>query len=100
MTLNNETGYEAEIRHGVNFIVIDHLIRLAGDPHSSPQVKAIVVRELNDLNTWLEEKQVTGLSETYKLAYMEQIKDNKVIHLPNLPELPPGAPIGMECMDH
>ena len=100
MTLNNETGYEPEIRHSVNFIVIDHLIRLAGDPHSSPQVKAIVVRELNELNTWLEEKQVTGLSETYKLAYMEQIKQNKVKHLPNLPELPPGAPIGMECLDH
>jgi hypothetical protein len=100
MTLNNETGYEPEIRHSVNFIVIDHLIRLAGDPYSSPQVKAIVVRELNELNTWLEEKQVTGLSETYKLAYMEQIKQNKVKHLPNLPVLPPGAPIGMECLDH
>jgi len=97
-TLSSKTGYEEEIQHTVDFIVIDHLIGLAKDDDSSPQVKAIVTHELNALMVWLEEKTVTGLSETYKEAYIEQIKENNIRYLKTLPKLPPGAPIGMECM--
>ncbi len=97
MTLSSHTGYEQEVSHSVNFIVLDHLIRLAGDDHSIPQVKAIVKRKLDELVKWLEQKQVSGLSETYKLAYIDQIKENKIRYLKTLPKLPPGSPIGEEC---
>lgn len=100
MSLSSHTGYEQEVNHSVNFIVLDHLIRLAGDGHSIPQVKAIVKRQLDDLKIWLEQKQLTGLSETYKLAYLDQLKENKIRYLKSLPQLPPGSPIGWECLHY
>jgi len=93
-------GYKAEVMHTVNFIVIDHLISLAGDPGSYPQVRAIVNHQLAEIKARLENTESSGSSEVYRLAYIEQISENRVKHLDHLPRLPPGAPIGMECMDH
>jgi hypothetical protein len=95
-----DLDYRAELMYTVNFIVIDHLIRLANDPVSYPQVKAIVEQHLSHLKEKLVKEENKGVSGAYKTALIKQIEENKVKHLDHLPELPPGAPIGMECMDH
>ena len=41
-----------------------------------------------------------GEVKAYRSALLKQIEENKVKHLDHLPEIPPGAPIGMECMDY
>jgi hypothetical protein len=94
--ISNKTGYAAEVGHTINFVVLDHLISLAENEHSKPQVKAIAKKQLNELLGWLEKNELKGLSETYRLAYMDQIKQNKVKHLKSIPAIPPGAPIGMD----
>ncbi len=97
-SMPDQEGYEAEVAHTVRYIVIDHLIRLASDPGSYPQAKAIVKHELSELSSWLEDHSFNGVQQIYANSYMDQIKGNKVIHLEHLPQLPPGAPIGMGCL--
>ncbi len=92
--------YKNEVRQTVNFITIDHLISLANDPAAMPQVRAIMKDQLNGLKSWLEEHRGTGLDEVYRTACIDQIMGNQVIHLEHLPEIPPGSPIGMECLDY
>jgi hypothetical protein len=93
-------GYREEIMHTVGFLVIDHMIRLANEQGTSPQVKALASHHLAELKTWLENPENKGLNPVYRKAYAEQIGKNKVKHLDHLPALPPGSPIGMECLDH
>jgi hypothetical protein len=92
------TGYREEVVHTVNFIVIDHLISLANDEGAMAQVKAIVNHQLGELKKWLEANPSTGLSDIYRQAMIRQIGENKVTILEHLPSVPPGAPIGMECL--
>ena len=92
--------YLSEVWQTVDFIVIDHLISLANDPGSLPQVKAVVSGQLAILLNKLEDDKVPGLSKVTRQAFIKQIRDNEVIYLPSLPEIPPGSPIGMECMDY
>ncbi len=93
-------SYDEEVRNSINFIAIDHLIRLGSDDTSAPQVKAIVHGKLSELKGWLEQAELNDPAGVYRKAYLDQITENKVRYLPTLPGIPPGAPIGMECMDH
>jgi hypothetical protein len=99
-SLPSTKGYAEEVAHTIGFIVIDHLIRLANDGDASPQVKALTSHELSELKVWLENTENEGLDPVYRKAFAEQISKNKVKHLDHLPDLPPGSPIGMGCMDH
>lgn len=99
-SLPSSRGYLEEVLHTVGFIVIDHIIRLANESGTSPQVKALASHHLSELKTWLENPEHKGLVPVYRKAYADQIEKNKVKHLDHLPVLPPGSPIGMECLDH
>ncbi|MGW8314402.1 MAG: zinc-dependent metalloprotease [Bacteroidales bacterium] len=92
------TGYREEVMHTVNFIVIDQLISLAHDDGATPQVQAVVNQQLVDLKIWLEGRTAEDFDITYRLAYIRQIGENKSTILDHLPEIPPGAPIGMDCL--
>jgi hypothetical protein len=99
-TLPDQPGYESEIRHTVNFIVLDHLIRLSDQETASPQVRAIVKRKLEELKEQLDKVHYAGVNEACRAAYVDQITEGKVRYLPYLPPVPPGAPIGMECQTY
>lgn len=99
-SLPSSKGYKEEVMYTVGFIVIDHMIRLANDQGTSPQVKALADHRLSELKEWLENPEKEGLDPVYRKAYADQISKNKVKHLDHLPALPPGSPIGMECMWH
>ena len=94
------TGYPEEVMHTVNFIAIDHLISLAQNEDATPQVRAVVRHRLEDLKQWLEEKSAEEFNDTYRKAYIRQIGENKAAILPHLPAIPPGAPIGMDCLEY
>ncbi len=91
-------GYRQEVMHTVNFIVIAQMINLANDDRSYPQVKAIVAHQLEDLKSWLGELRSVQFSNTYRQAYIRQINENEPELLEDIPSIPPGSPIGMECM--
>jgi len=99
-SLPSSKGYREEVMYTVGFIVIDHMIRLANEQGTSPLVKALADHRLSELKEWLENPEKEGLDPVYRKAYANQISKNKVKHLDHLPALPPGSPIGMECMDH
>jgi len=92
-----EESYMNEVMHTVNFILIGHLIDLANNDGSYPQVNAIVNQQLNVLKSWLEKKSPKEFNVVYGQAYLKQIEENKATFLEHLPAIPPGAPIGMEC---
>lgn len=94
----DKLDYETELRQTVNFIVIDHLLGLASDPESYPQVKAIVEQELSSLKEILAKEETEGSVKVYRSALIKQIEGKKVVLLDHLPQLPPGSPIGMGCM--
>lgn len=91
-------GYREEVMHTVNFIVIDHLISLAHEDTAYPQVRALVKHRLGELKTWLEESSANEDNDIYRKAYIRQIDENKTTLLEHLPTIPPGAPIGMDCL--
>jgi len=97
-TMKEERGYAAEVAHALRFIVIDHLLQLGQSDGSYPQVKAVVAEELDDLRDWLKDTDFDGLQKVYVKAYRDQIKEGKAVYLHSLPEIPPGSPIGMDCM--
>jgi hypothetical protein len=97
--LPSTLGYKEEVMYTVGFIAIDHLIRLANEDGASPQAKARAGFHLAELKTWLEDEGNEGLDPIYRKAFIDQISKNKVKHLDHLPGLPPGSPIGMECME-
>lgn len=88
-------GYREEIMHTVNFIVIDHLISLSKNDKAYPQVKAIARNSIKELKSWLENEEEVPFSDTYRLAYLRQIKDDKATEIKNIADLPPGSPIGL-----
>ena len=92
------SGYREEVMHTVNFIVIGHLISLAQDDGATPQVKAIVKHRIGELKKWLEDRSSAEFSDIYKEALIRQIDENKATLLDDLPSIPPGAPIGMDCL--
>ncbi len=94
----DKMDYRTELRQTVSFIVIDHLLGLASDPESYPQVKAIVEQELSKLKETLAKEETKGSVKAYRSALIKQIEGKKVVHLDHLPQLPPGSPIGMGCM--
>ena len=73
--------------------------RLANEEGASPQVKARAGFHLAELKDWLEDEENKGLDPVYRRALIDQISKNKVKHLDHLPALPPGSPIGMDCME-
>ena len=92
------SGYREEVMYTVDFIVIDHLIRLALDEGATAQAKAVVNHRLGELKKWLEGKSTAEFNDIYRQAMILQIEENKASILEHLPQIPPGAPIGMDCL--
>ncbi len=90
-------GYQEEVRHTVNFIVIDHLISLSKNDKVYPQVKAVAKNQLKKMKTWLGEEENVKFSNAYRLEYLSIIKEDKSKYLKHVPDMPPGSPIGMGC---
>jgi Met-zincin/Domain of unknown function (DUF5117) len=94
-------GYNAEIRHTVNMVVLNELMALAANERTPNQVRAIAEFRLNDLMIWLNvQKQMTrDEAQIAYLAYaVNQIRrfqeDPKKMNLTKPSDPPDGQPIG------
>jgi hypothetical protein len=97
------TGYQGEIQHTVNIVVLLDLMALASGERASNQVRAISELKLEELKNWLIAQQSRSRDEnqTAFLFYAaEQIKrfqaDPKKMNLTRANEPPDGQPIGTD----
>jgi hypothetical protein len=90
--------YLQEVQHTINYRVLYHIMRLAADREVHPQVNAIANEFLEGLRTeWASEKDDLNKAEMLRrinsfYSHPERFK------VPEVPKIPDGSPIGMECM--
>ncbi|HEV2834313.1 MAG TPA: zinc-dependent metalloprotease [Pyrinomonadaceae bacterium] len=95
------SGYDGEIQHTVNMVVLTNLMSLAASDRASNQVRAIASWKIEQLKTWLNSQRRVTTDENRRafLYYSaEQIKrfqeDPKKMNLTNPQQPPDGQPIG------
>ena len=93
-------GYAGEVARTVDDVVLYDLLSLALNDHATTQVRAVALREAEQLKGWLNANKSAGdASEqahlTYAAAQIEQFqKDPKKLELTAPAEPPDGPPIG------
>jgi hypothetical protein len=103
------TPYESELARAVQHVVIDGLIELA-DRAPMPQVRAVATLKLRQrMQAWsparVSAAQSRNIAQTAMNHYLaEEIKrfldrPSAPVPRPNIPEAPPGAPIGEDRRD-
>jgi hypothetical protein len=97
------SGYHGAIQRTVNAVVLDHLITLASDEHSSEQVRAVAALKLNELKKWITTQAPSTKDDTVRaqLFFAEsQIdhfqKNPAEVHLTAPASPPDGDPIGSD----
>jgi hypothetical protein len=97
------SGYEGEIQHVVNMVILNDLMALAAGERASNQVRAIAEYRLDSLKSWLvDQRNLTrDQSQTAFVIYAaNQIKrfqeDPKKMNLTKPNEPPDGQPIGTD----
>ena len=95
------SGYNGEIQHTVNMVVLTNLMSLAANERAANQVRAIASWKLEQLKTWLLTQRRVSADENRRafLFYtVEQIKrfqeDPKKMNLTTPQQPPDGQPIG------
>jgi hypothetical protein len=96
-------AYEAEIARAVQRVTVEHLMTLAGGA-SMPQVRAIASHRLQRQLTALQAPQTSAAATAHGTLLGADIK--RFLERPaptatrsDIPEAPPGAPIGDPGMD-
>lgn len=96
-------GYEAEIQHTVNMVVLLDLMSLASAERASNQVRAIAELKLEELKNWLNVQKSLTRDENQKAFFFyaaNQIKrfqdDPKKMNLTRANDPPDGQPIGSD----
>jgi hypothetical protein len=97
-------AYMAAIRRVVDSVLLYHLMSLASNDRALPQAKAVAYLKLEQLKSWMTAQSKTVKDEewlahlSYAVTQIERFqKDPRQLLLPKPLEMPPGAPIGMEC---
>lgn len=96
-------GYEGQLQMTANHALINSLIKLALNKDASAQARAVALLKVDQVKTWLSEKQKSILPEEWRAHYafevmlINQFKDDpKKYETENLLQPPPGQPIGQE----
>lgn len=86
--------YLQQVQHTINFNVLQHLIRLAAHPDTTPLVKAETNQAIVDVQEWLSGKK----QPVYKqmLLEIENFRRDPGEYTPKItaPKIPDGSPIG------
>jgi len=97
------SGYDGQLQMIANHAFINSLIKLALSKDASAQASAVALLKLEQIRSWLIEKQKIVSQEEWKAHYafeamlIEQFKnDPKKYEADNLLQPPPGQPIGQE----
>jgi hypothetical protein len=96
-----QTPFEQEIARANEKLVFNRLMQLAGDTGTAPQVSAIALFKLNEMEKRLEQQAGyaddvdQGAHYTWLLHQLRRFRENpSIFKLPPAPVLPDGAPIG------
>jgi hypothetical protein len=99
----NQSGYKAQLQMTVNYALLNNLIRLQLNNNASSQVRAMTLLKINQLESWIKNKQRNVTNESWLAHYnflLRQIDlfkdDPETYQTENLLAPPPGAPIGMD----
>jgi Met-zincin/Domain of unknown function (DUF5117) len=97
------SGYQGEIQHTVNMVVLNELMALAAGEHASNQVRATAELKLEELKRWIATQPDLTRDENqraYLLYAANQIKrfqeDPKKMNLTKPNDPPDGQPIGTD----
>lgn len=96
-------GYEGQLQMIANHSLINNLIKAVLDKDASAQARAVALLKVDQIRSWLTEKQKTVLPEEWKAHYAFEVmlinqfkNDPKQYEVENLLQPPPGQPIGQE----
>ncbi|MEG9326346.1 zinc-dependent metalloprotease [Salinimicrobium catena] len=86
--------YLQKVQNSINFNVLQHLMALAVNDNSIPQVKAETYKVINDLEGWLERN--TNVIHQQMLLEIENFRRDPAAYKiqPIAPKIPDGSPIG------
>ncbi|HAC14328.1 MAG TPA: peptidase, partial [Bacteroidetes bacterium] len=94
-------GYEGTIQRGINTAVFRNMLGLATNRNASPDVSAITLAHIKNLQSWLNSQASSSKDNNWKshYAYLSGLvtqmeKDPSSFETPPAPYTPPGAPIG------
>lgn len=96
------SGYDGEIQHTVNMVILSDLMTLATSPSASNQVRAIAELKLNELRGWLANHDIVADENQRAFIYYAatQIKrfedDPRQMSLTKPQDPPDGQPIGSD----
>ncbi|MGD8697904.1 MAG: zinc-dependent metalloprotease [Gemmatimonadales bacterium] len=90
------TAYRQEIRHAVDRVVLDHLLREAGSEVNTAQVRAVLAAVAADLAVWLEALDERTPHQQLALEDIRrwQVRSEGIAPASGPMELPAGSPIG------
>jgi hypothetical protein len=97
------TPYESEVRRAVQRVVVEQMLALAASA-PMPQVRAVVTDRLTRRASALRSASATGDERAHRLLLVSDIerfleRPGEPLESPELPEPPPGAPIGQPALD-
>jgi hypothetical protein len=97
------TPYESEVRRAVQRVVVEQMLALAASA-PMPQVRAVVTDRLTRRVSALRSAGATGDERAHRLLLVSDIerfleRPAEPLESPELPEPPPGAPIGQPALD-
>ena len=97
------TPYEAEVRRAVQRVVVEQMMALAGSA-PMPQVRALAANRLTRRVAVLRRPGATGDEAAHRALLADDIerfleRPADAVEGPDLPDAPPGAPIGEPALD-
>ncbi len=97
------TGYKAAIQRTVNAVVLDRLMMMAADEHSSAQVRSVASLKLDELKKWIATQLPLAKDEAvraqlfFAASQIDRFEKNPAeIHLTTPAPPPEGDPIGTD----
>jgi hypothetical protein len=96
-----QTGLQKEIARAVEKQFLNHLLQLALERDTEPQVNAYALRRIADLETKWKARSSNDPAEmaqnAYLLSQIDQFhRDPKALDIPKPPRIPDGSPIGAD----
>ena len=89
-------SYLQEVQTSINYRVLAHLLNLASQSSSHPQVNAIAYDQLQKLSSYLQSNTDADAMEI-KRRIKHFFEEPEAYALPASPQIPDGSPIGMSC---
>jgi hypothetical protein len=96
--IDQKEGYDFEIQHSINHVILQGLLALAASDKATFQSKSIALAKVKELKNWLGTTKQEGISSMYANGYIAIIES--FLKEPNKfkkdisPIIPEGSPIG------